>query len=474
MIRDLLRENSTDHVPWAVEQAKTLYKSCMDLESINDWGLEPLLSLLKELDLPQIPAAFTKKKANFVWQMARVKRLLGKDIFFGMDVYADPRNNTRNVIILDTPTTDTPFPTDKEIELRLQKLKHQMLNLEDDLKSEDASASVEKSYMIDAIKEVISNGTVEYKTCKLKQMSSFARESEVNVVVDNIYDLNGIFYQLKNADNSTSLTEEDITDDDYMKMEDLQKLTDEYVKSVNSSLEPKIIWRPFIEEVFKDILTLNQKDVVLVADLDYLKKVAYVLSSTDEELLETVIWWSVIDILTPFASKDLRKIWSTYLDEIMEVEIGESRSINCAMAVNELMGMAVAWLFVEPDFHDSVGPKVKEMVDDIKAAFASMVIESDWMDQRTKLATLEKNKKMSSLIGYPLWLFSEEDINGYYEGIDLSAIDYMANMMQLIRKKSTADLKVLHDLNPDDDSYWGADPTNVNAFHTFQANQIKP
>lgn len=79
--------------------------------------------------------------------------------------------------------------------------------------------------------------------------------------------------------------------------------------------------------------------------------------------------------------------------------------------------MAVAWLFVEPDFHDSVGPKVKEMVDDIKAAFASMVIESDWMDQRTKLATLEKNKKMSSLIGYPLWLFSEEDINGYYEGV---------------------------------------------------------
>lgn len=71
-----------------------------------------------------------------------------------------------------------------------------MLNLEDDLKSEDASASVEKSYMIDAIKEVISNGTVEYKTCKLKQMSSFARESEVNVVVDNIYDLNGIFYQV--------------------------------------------------------------------------------------------------------------------------------------------------------------------------------------------------------------------------------------------------------------------------------------
>lgn len=54
---------------------------------------------------------------------------------------------------------------------------------------------------------------------------------------------------------------------------------------------------------------------------------------------ETVIWWSVIDIITPFASKDLRQIWTTYLDEIMEVEIGESRSMNCATAVNDLMGL---------------------------------------------------------------------------------------------------------------------------------------
>ncbi|XP_043461753.1 endothelin-converting enzyme homolog isoform X2 [Leptopilina heterotoma] len=472
VIRDLLRENSSDHVPWAVEQAKTLYKSCMDLDSINAWGLVPLLSLLKELDLPQIPAAFTKKKTNFVRQMARVKRILGKDIFFGMDVYPDPRNKSRNTIILDTPTTETPFPNDKEIELRLQKIKNHMLNLEDELKLEQASATIEKNYMIDAIKEVISNGTVEYRSCKSKTLSSFARESEVNIVVNHIYDLGEVLYKLRNAENSTTITEEDLSDEDYMEMEDLQKLTDEYVKSLNSSLKPKVIWRPFIEEVFKDIITLNKKDIVLVADLEYLKKIAYILSSTEEELLETVIWWSVIDVITPFASKDLRQIWTTYLDEIMEVEIGESRSMNCATAVNDLMGMAVSWLFVERKFHNETEPKVKEMVDDIKEAFASMVIDSDWMDGQTKTATLEKNKKMSSLIGYPRWLFNKNDLNDYYEGIDLSVIEYMANMMQIVRIQSTSNLKNLHDLNSDDEPYWATDPTNVNAFHTFQANQI--
>ena len=70
----------------------------------------PLLSLLEELDLPQIPASFTKKTTGFVHQMAKVKRILGVDLFFGMDIYPDPRNNTRNVIMFDTPTTESPFP----------------------------------------------------------------------------------------------------------------------------------------------------------------------------------------------------------------------------------------------------------------------------------------------------------------------------------------------------------------------------
>ena len=73
-----------------------------------------------------------------------------------------------------------------------------------------------------------------------------------------------------------------------MLIDDLQSVTDEYIKSVNSSLEPKKIWRPFLEEAFKDILTLDDNDRVLVADIEYLKKVALILSSTEETLLGNI------------------------------------------------------------------------------------------------------------------------------------------------------------------------------------------
>lgn len=79
--------------------------------------------------------------------------------------------------------------------------------------------------------------------------------------------------------------------------------------------------------------------------------------------------------------------------------------------------MAVSWLFVDPDFHQNQGVKVVEMLEDIRSAFGTLVTEADWMDHDTKLATLEKSRRMSYVIGHPEWLFDDETLNEYYEGV---------------------------------------------------------
>lgn len=82
-----------------------------------------------------------------------------------------------------------------------------------------------------------------------------------------------------------------------------------------------------------------------------------------------------------------------------------------------ILGMATSWLFVDSSFHEDKGKNVLEMLDNIKQAFASMVLRTDWMDQRTKLATLEKNRKMKTQIGFPDWLFAEKELDEYYESV---------------------------------------------------------
>lgn len=82
-------------------------------ESIYEAGLKPLQNLLTTLKLPQVPVALTKNNvdnSNYLVQLARLKKHLGKDLFFGAEVYSDPRNNSRNVIILDVPDTESVLP----------------------------------------------------------------------------------------------------------------------------------------------------------------------------------------------------------------------------------------------------------------------------------------------------------------------------------------------------------------------------
>lgn len=88
------------------------------------------------------------------------------------------------------------------------------------------------------------------------------------------------------VDGNLTIYEDILSDDDYMLVDDLQKLTDEYVISVNSTYTPKPIWRPFIESVFNTIATLDlDKEKVLIGNLKYLKDVALIFANIEEQVL---------------------------------------------------------------------------------------------------------------------------------------------------------------------------------------------
>ncbi|XP_012536984.1 endothelin-converting enzyme homolog [Monomorium pharaonis] len=472
-IRELLKVNmSASEVPWAVMQAKTMFTSCMDVHTMNELNLSPLFDLLELLNLPVIPARDINKTTNYIEQLARIKKVLNYDIFFGLDVMPDLKNKSKNVISFDLPDHSSPFPTEKELEKRLHTVRSRLRKLDelDDEAMLSENENIELTYMTDVIKEVISNGTINECTSEDEIM---ILETKLENFVEMLYNISNLLYDITGAENQ-SVSMEDLSDSDYMLVDDLQKLTDQYVIEMNSSLTPNLIWRPFIESLFKGIvkLDLDEKDKVLINNLDFLKNIALLFAIMPEETIESYIWWTIVDIVVPHSSNKLRNIWNDYVNKLIDVEVGESKSLNCVSVVNELMGMAVSWLFVDPTFHENKVNRVQEMLEDIREAFASLVIKTDWMDQSTKTATLEKSQKMVSEIGFPTWLFNEEKLNDYYKGISLSEINYLENMIQIVQLQSNTTLASLHDDNVYNESYWATDPTVVNAFHTFQLNHI--
>ncbi|XP_012062204.1 PREDICTED: neprilysin-11-like, partial [Atta cephalotes] len=382
--------------------------------TVNELDLSPLFDLLKLLNLPMIPFV-TNKTTNYVKQLASVKRILGLDIFFGFEVIPDPKNKSKNVLFFHFPIRSYPFLADKELEKRLQTIR---LRKSDELNDEAVLSENEEAefiYMADVIKHIINNGTDN----KCTSDDELIEDEELKEFLKGIYNISNLLHDAMYADQNQSISRESLSDSDYMLVDELQKLTDDYVIDSNLSLTPTPIWRLFIESIFEGIdkLDLDNKDKILIGNLEYLKDVAVLLAYLEEEALESYIWWTVVDIVAPHAFEKLRDIWNKYVSKITDVEvIDKSQSLFCGAIVNKLMGMAVSWLFVDPTFHENKVNEVQEMLENIREAFGSLVAKTDWMDQSTKTATIEKSKKMEYSIGFPTWLFNEEKLDEYYEG----------------------------------------------------------
>lgn len=57
------------------------------------------------------------------------------------------------------------------------------------------------------------------------------------------------------------------------------------------------------------------------------------------------------------------------------------------------------------------------MIGHIKTAFSSLVQESHWMDQETKIRALEKAAAMKDFVAYPDWILNKTRLSQIYEGV---------------------------------------------------------
>jgi predicted metalloendopeptidase len=57
------------------------------------------------------------------------------------------------------------------------------------------------------------------------------------------------------------------------------------------------------------------------------------------------------------------------------------------------------------------------MIGHLKVAFSSLVEESDWMDEETKVRALEKARAMKEYVGYPDWILNRTTLESAYSGV---------------------------------------------------------
>ena len=74
-------------------------------------------------------------------------------------------------------------------------------------------------------------------------------------------------------------------------------------------------------------------------------------------------------------------------------------------------------MYVRNHFDEASKPELEGMVEYLRSAFADIIAGTEWMDETSRAAALEKLEKIDSYMAYPDWLLDDAEVNDYYGGV---------------------------------------------------------
>ncbi|XP_074114603.1 neprilysin-2-like [Cotesia typhae] len=232
--------------------------------------------------------------------------------------------------------------------------------------------------------------------------------------------------------------DDDDDDDEYFNQ--TIETTDDLIKTWSG-----IDWNQLINKILK-LYGKSDSDVsVEVLTPFYFSKLEKVLANTPKRVLANYLTWKVIKKSAPYLNEGIQKLHQDYLTKVDKNFKILPRSKFCFEITNRFLWLSVNYLYVKEYFHDDVRENVVEMVKNIKNILINVLGSVDWLDEGTKEHAVQKVKEMKSLIGYPEKILNTENLEEYYENLDLDLDDdFIGNVLslRLFGKRKIFDLQM--------------------------------
>ncbi|XP_026672366.1 neprilysin-4-like isoform X2 [Ceratina calcarata] len=425
-LRILLEESEEGNELRPVKLARSLYKTCIDTNTVEALGLQPIHQTLHKLGLPKDPPLKDEISPLDLSEVAgRAQRTLGLDLFLNLYINEDIRNTSRNRMMM-----------------------------------EQISPGFSERYLLDPL--LFQSELMEYRKyikamielagVKPNKSDDFAKE-----ILDFSTKIAKIMATPEQRRSSTHLIH-DVT------INDLQQLTDSHVQQWN--------WTRYLQTVFNNTnVTIDTGvDRVFVMDLHYLQKLPELLATTPNATIVRFVWWSVYSTVAPLTLQRFRDLGFQFSQKVLGLKEKLPRWKSCTGNANANFGMALSYVYARRNFDDRARKKALEMLLDIRAAFDEMVVELDWMDSETKARAHRKLNAMRPFVGIPEWINNSTKLDKFYEEMDVipgRLFDTFLMLTNVAIKKSLNSLRK----KPDKDR-WITAGTTVNAFYSATLNSV--
>jgi putative endopeptidase len=223
-------------------------------------------------------------------------------------------------------------------------------------------------------------------------------------------------------------------------------------------LTPDLAWDVyFAERGVPKIAELN------VAQPAFFKELNSLMASVSLDDLKTLLRWHLVNANASRLSAkfdqekfSFSRLLSGQTEQLPRVK-------RCVTLTDSYLGEALGQEYVRRAFTPQSKARMKEMVNNLLAAFRTRLLKLDWMSEDTRRQALVKLDAIVQKIGYP-------DKWESYDGLELSRDSLFDNMIRASVFHNDKNLRKIG--KPVDRAEWAMSPPTVNAYYSALNNEI--
>ncbi|XP_057304253.1 endothelin-converting enzyme homolog [Hydractinia symbiolongicarpus] len=395
-----------------------LYQSCMNMTRINRIGTQPLTKLLKEARLKIDQSGDKRSKIRTL--MHNVYNSTSITSFFDVSVGIDDKNSKVYVLKFSQAGLSLPMFRYKN--------------------SSDIVIKAYKAYLIQLYSRLNQELTTDKTTTIVNDVLTFERQ----------------LYKI------------------FVPMEERTTIDKTYHRSTLANLDkmvPMVDWTAFMKFIYKDTsIKINSSEVILIPTLKYFQKLQGVLENTSFSVIKNHALLHVAAAYADLLTDDIILMQKNLSIAKFGVYEKLPRWKRCLFATDNGLGMALGGMFVKKAFAQKSKTEANSMVKRVRDAFTETLSNLDWMDSVTQKAAKAKAQMIAQKIGYPHYILDPKKLDEHYKGVNLNAMTYFENVLQLTRHHAEKDFFVLRDkVNK---MKWFMTPPTINAYYSPSNNQI--
>jgi putative endopeptidase len=224
-------------------------------------------------------------------------------------------------------------------------------------------------------------------------------------------------------------------------------------------LMPDFDWNAWLETA-----AISDIDGLVVTQLDYMKALNDVITSTPMQDWKTFLTWKVLNTSASLLNESLdQQNFEFYSKTLRGVEQPLPRWKRAVGTVNANLGEVVGKVYVSRHFPPEAKEAMLELVNNLIKAYEISIRDLDWMGEETREQALDKLSKFTPKIGYP-------DKWKDYSSLEIREDDLLGNIQR--SRLFVYENNLARQGGPVDKTEWNMTPQTVNAYYNPPLNEI--